>query len=138
MFEVKFMKKYHVALVVLMSLTVISPSVAFAGDDGPALSFNKPDAYQNVNSSIELLATWARGEYAEHQGEGLFARYPDDGAVINATNALVNELKLLAARARGGGDEAKARAYLFSAEATARYAAQMPHLLEDRLAEQEK
>jgi len=127
------MKKYYIVFAILTSLNIISPSMASADDEGPELSFNKPDAYQVVNGSIELLTTWARGEYAEHEGEGLFARYPQDGAVISETINLVHELQQLAKKARSKGDETKARAYLFSAEATARYAAQMPHLLEDRI-----
>lgn len=132
------MFKCNHAFAILMALSIIILPVANADDVGPALSFSKLDSYHSVNSSIETLTTWALGEYAEHEGEGLFARHPDDGAVISATIALVNELKQLAEKARAEGDETKARAYLFSAEATARYAAQMPHLLEDRLARQAK
>lgn len=128
------MKKYQVACAILMSLNVILQSLASADDEGLALSFNKPAAYQTVNGSIERLTAWARGEYTEHQNEGLFTRHPEDGAVISATIILVNELKQLAGTAKAKGDETKALAYLFSAEATARYAAQMPHLLESRIA----
>jgi len=130
--------KYRIALVILVSLNIISPSIASADDKGPELSFTKPDAYQTVNHSIELLTTWARGEYAEHKGEGLFVRHPEDGGVISATAALVGELQQLAKKASAEGDKTKAHAYLFSAEATARYAAQMPHLLEARIARQKK
>ena len=127
------MKKNYIVFAILASLNIISPSMASADDEGPELSFSKPDVDQAVNGSIELLTTWARGEYAEHEGEGLFARYPQDGTVISETINLVHELQQLAKKARSKGDETKARAYLFSAEATARYAAQMPHLLEDRI-----
>ncbi|MBL1261051.1 MAG: hypothetical protein COB33_011025 [Thiotrichaceae bacterium] len=126
-----------IAAFVGASLVSIIP-VALAESEEGTLSFSKQDAYHSVNNSIEMLTTWARGEYAEHEGEGLFTRHPEDGSVISATIALVNELKQLAAKARAEGDEMKARAYLFSAEATARYAAQMPHLLEDRLAKNAK
>lgn len=127
------MIKRNSAFSILITLCVFVFPAANASDEGPVLSFSQKDAYFSVNKSIELLTTWARGEYAEHEGEGLFKRYPEDGGVIQTTITLVSELKQLAMKARAEGNETKARAYLFSAEATARYSAQMSHLLEDRI-----
>jgi len=129
------MIKVNITFAILLAVIVFALPIANAGagEEGSALSFSNLDAYNSVYSSVETLTTWAQGEYAEHENEGLFMRYPEDGGVISTTIALVNELKQLAIKARAEGDETKARAYLFSAEATANYAAQMPHLLEDRI-----
>ena len=113
-------------------ICVIAP-LSYADEAGPAPSFGDADAYAVVEKSVESLTAWAQGEYAEHDFEGLFTRQPKDGSVIKATISLANEFRLLAKQARLNGDTVKADAYLFSAEATARYAAQMPHLLEQRL-----
>ena len=66
------MSKKIVLFATLLTVGVISIAVTNADDEGPALSFNKQDAYQSIDHSIEIFTDWARGEYAEHMGEGLF------------------------------------------------------------------
>ncbi len=109
---------------------------AFANEKNSLLIFSKPSAYESVAESIESLSIWAKSEYQEHESEGLFKKYPNDGLVITETLNLTEVLKKLAAKAMRNGDDAKAKAYLFSAEATANYAANMPHMLEERLEKQ--
>ena len=125
------MKSRYLIYILLVSFNVIFVSAANADDEGPALSFSQPDTYNVVAKSVKMLSTWAQGEYVEHQS--LFTKHPKDNAVILATMALVKELTQLSKKAKASGDEHKALAYLFSAEATARYAAILPHLLEERI-----
>ena len=122
--------KTKLFIATVMASSLLS-SVSQAEDEGPALSYGKQDAHGVVSHTIDTLVTWARGEYAEHDGEGLFERFPQEGALIRATIELAQQLKRDAANS---ADRAQAQAMLFAAEATARYAAAMPHLLEDRLA----
>jgi len=118
----------------LIGASLLFAANAHAGGEGPDLSFGQLAPYQKVTDSVDNLSIWADGEYVEHEGEGLFKRYPEDGLVIRTTLALANELKQQAAQTK---DAHKARALLFAAEATALYAAKMPHLLEARIAQQQ-
>ena len=132
------MCKKNILFAAILALGVTSFTISYADDEGPALSFNKPDVYTSIDHSIEIFSDWARGEYAEHHGEGLFDKHSEDGEVIKDTLSVVDELKKLAAQAESRGDVAMAHAYLFSAEATARYAAVMPHMLEARISHHDK
>lgn len=122
------MKTTLFAMVVTALASVSAGS--WADDGGIAMSYGKPNTHEAVGKTIDLMVIWAEGEFAEHQGEGLFKRFPDEGLMIRATIDLARQLKDEAANASDG---AKAQALMYAAEATARYAAQMPHLLEDRL-----
>ena len=121
-------------LFTLACLLISSPTIA--DDSAPTLSYGQIDAYQRVNSSVDTLVSWADGEFLEHQQEGLFQQYPEEGRIIKTTLSLATELRQQATQAAASGDTSRASALLFAAEATALYAAQMPHLLEDRLAQQ--
>ena len=118
-------------LAAIVTATSLMTGISQADDEGPALSYGKHNADEKVSSTIDMLVTWAEGEYAEHQGEGLFERHPQEGALIRATIDLAKQLKQ---DATATSDSTHAKAMLYAAEAAARYAAQMPHLLEDRLA----
>jgi len=121
-------------LLTVSLLAMFAFSTNAAADNAPSLlSFNQPDVYKAVSNNIETLSNWARSEYIEHESEELFRKYPNDGQIIGETLTLVNELKKLAQKANAEGKHAKAKAYLFSAETTANYAANMPHMLEARL-----
>jgi len=126
---------FHIK-VLLMSMCLL-PFFAQASGAGPLPSFSQVAGYESIHENIDSLSMWAQGEYAEHEGEGLFDTHPNDGAVIKATLVLVEELKQQAERAKVRGEIDKANALLLSAEATARYAAQMPHLLEKRITVEE-
>jgi len=96
-------------------------------------SYQQAHNYQSVKQSVMSLYQWAQGEYAEHQTEGLFSQYPSDGEVITTTLQVVTDLLAQAELALQAGDTVKASALLYSAEATAYYAAKMPHMLESRV-----
>ncbi len=120
-------------LVLFMNSLIISG--AHADDDGPQLSFAQQDAYSEVAKSVDMLTAWAKGEYVEHKS--IFSKHPKDDAVIKATIELIEEFRQLSKKAKKAGDNNKALAYLFSAEATAHYAARMPHMLEERIEHKE-
>jgi len=133
------MKKNKLTASILILMTGLTCSnLALAKEENTLLTFSKPNAYESVTESIDSLSVWAKSEYLEHESEGLFEKHPNDGNVIKETLSLTKELKKLAAKAKADGNYAKAKAYLFSAEATANYAASMPHMLEDRLEKQAK
>ncbi|MDH5301703.1 MAG: hypothetical protein OEW58_10110 [Gammaproteobacteria bacterium] len=123
------MKLTHLAI----CASLIATPCAYAENTNPDFSYGKADAYQRVSQAVDSLSQWADGEYQEHELEGLFQRYPQDALVIKSTLDLVNQLKQQATQAQADGDQTRASALLFAAEATALYAANMPHLLEKRL-----
>lgn len=98
-----------------------------------ALSFANKDADSEVAESIAAMQAWAEGEYEEHKGEGLFTKHPSEGQLIQDMLAVSKELLAKAEAAKTAGDTAKSHAYYYSAEATAQYAARMPHMLEHRI-----
>ncbi len=106
---------------------------ARAGDEGPPLAYLQGLTPQKMNRHFDALLAWAAGELAEHGGEGVFADHPGEKAVIEEMLVLARHLMEQSRQAKAQGDAARARALAYSAEATARYAARMPHLLEDRL-----
>jgi len=126
-------KKQITSLTLLIGLGSITP--AFAYEDMPAPSFVDTDANSAVTYAIDTMTSWAAAEYTEHEQEGLFKRYPEDGQITQATIAIAKELKQKAETANKAGETIKARSYYFAAEAAARYAVQMPHMLEDRVKE---
>ncbi len=106
-------------------------TTAFADEEGPAFSFEQSNAYDDIEKNVDMLTVWAKGEYIEHKA--VFEKHPEDDSIINATIALVEELKQRSKQAKKAGEQNKAQAYMLSAEATARYAAKMPHMLEERI-----
>lgn len=114
-------------------LSGVLVGIAQAGDDGVAMSYAGKNADSVVTEAVVSMQDWAKGEYDEHKGEGLFEKYPAEGQLILDMMALSKELQGKAEQAKKANDMPKARAYYFSAEATAHYAARMPHMLEDRL-----
>jgi len=123
------MKKIVFAALVL---GVIGASPAALADEGLPLSYTERDANERVAENVTAMQAWAEGEYAEHELEGLFKKYPQDGKLLLEMAAVSKELQAKAEAARQAGELDKARAYYYSAEATAQYAAHMPHMLEQR------
>ncbi len=119
---------------IFMCFLFTNIGIAHADDEGPNLSYTKTNPHDEVSTAIDNLTAWAEGELAEHEMEGLFGAYPDEQKLIRQTIDLAKQLKQQADRAKNQGDQLKARTFYYSAEATARYAANMPHMLEARLA----
>lgn len=126
----------YLALGALIGAGMIALSVH--ADNQGALSYSQVDADNKITGAVSSLQGWAEGEYQEHEAEGLFEKHPAEGRLIRNMIALSQELQAKAVAAKAAGDADKARAYYFSAEATAHYAATMPHLLEERLAQQKR
>lgn len=114
-------------------------STALADDDEslPPFTYGSMENYQKVAAIADSYLKMADGELAEHELEGLFKDRPDDQKLIRAMIAEAQALLQQGQQAEKAGDAFKAQIYYHSAEATAYYAAYMPHLLESRL-EQEK
>ena len=111
---------------------------AYADDEMPALSYAQDAPDEKVQARLDGLIAWAKGELAEHVGEGLFNGHSEEKRLIQGMIDWAEELRRQAAAASKRGDHNTARIRLFSAEATARYAALMPHLLEDRLGHEDE
>ncbi|MEW6353924.1 MAG: hypothetical protein AB1469_06475 [Pseudomonadota bacterium] len=124
------MRRFGLALVIAGA---VAATAAYAEEEGMALSFADKEGGSKVAESIAAMQAWAEGEYAEHEAEGLFKKHSAEGRLIKDMLALSRELQAQGEALKQAGDAAKARAYFFSAEATARYAAQMPHMLERRV-----
>lgn len=127
------MKHFVLALALLTGIVVVASAPARAAEEAMALSFVDKDADSKVAEAIAAMQAWAEGEYEEHKGEGLFTKHPAEGQLIQDMLAVSKELQAKAEAAKTAGDTAKSRAYYFSAEATAQYAARMPHMLEHRI-----
>lgn len=127
------MKHFVLALALLTGTVVVASAPARAAEEGMALSFVDKDADSKVAEAIAAMQAWAEGEYEEHKGEGLFTKHPAEGQLIQDMLAVSRELQAKAEAAKTAGDTAKSRAYYYSAEATAQYAARMPHILEHRI-----
>lgn len=118
----------------VLALALVASAVAtHAAEEGMGLSFAGKEAGSKVVESIEATQAWAEGEYEEHKGEGLFIKHPAEGQLIQDMLAVSKELQTKAEAANSAGDTAKSRAYYYSAEAAAQYAARMPHMLEQRI-----
>lgn len=118
---------------VIAFFAIFSTFDVLASDAERQWVFSNVMAYQEVENTASALFTWAEAEYQEHENEGLFVRFPQDGKTIKATLDLAKVLKKRAAQVKATGDTAGSNALLFAAEATAYYATKMPHLLEDRI-----
>jgi hypothetical protein len=127
------MKHFVLALALLSGTVAVATTPTRAAEEGMALSFANKDADSEVAESIAAMQAWAEGEYEEHKGEGLFTKHPSEGQLIQDMLAVSKELLAKAEAAKTAGDTAKSHAYYYSAEATAQYAARMPHMLEHRI-----
>ncbi|MEO5574365.1 MAG: hypothetical protein ABIR48_07790 [Gammaproteobacteria bacterium] len=126
------MKRIALAVALLSSVVGANLSPAFAEEEGMALSYAGRDADAKIAENVSAMQAWAEGEYQEHEGEGLFKKYPSEGKLMTEMATISKELQAKAEAAKQAGEPDKARAYYFSAEATAQYAARMPHMLEHR------
>lgn len=117
----------------VMLLGSLITGVALAEGDDAVLSYADKNPDSKMAAAVVSMQEWATSEYEEHKGEGLFQKYPADGQLILDMLAVSKEMQTKADAAKKANDMGKARAYYFSAEATAHYAARMPHLLEARV-----
>ncbi len=131
------MKKQILTLALAATLA-LPAAYAYADDEMPVLSYAQESPDEKAQARLDGLIAWAKGELAEHVGEGLFNGRAEDKRLIQGMIDWAEELRRQAAAASRKGDHNTARIRLFSAEATARYAAQMPHLLEDRLGHEDE
>ncbi len=128
------MKNIALILVLLSGFMSVATTPALADQsEGAQWAYASKDADGKLTETIAGKQDWAKGEYEEHNAEGLFKKYPADGQLILDMIAVSKELQEKAEAATKVGDVAKARAYNFSAEAAAQYAAGMPHMLEARV-----
>lgn len=121
------------ALFMVLFYSAIINSSAFAEEEGMVLSYAQVDADKKIAETVDAMQAWAEGEYREHEGEGLFKKYPKEGLLLQEMTKVAKQLQVKAEAAKQAGELDKARAYYFSAEATAQYVARMPHMLEQRL-----
>jgi hypothetical protein len=126
--------KHSIRTVILLGSLIAGAAVA--EEDGAVLSYAGKDPDSKMAEAALSMQDWATGEYEEHKTEGLFQKYPQDGQLILDMLAVSREMQSKADAAKKANDMAKARAYYFSAEATAHYAARMPHLLESRVSKE--
>ncbi|MFQ5486923.1 MAG: hypothetical protein ACE5ET_00570 [Gammaproteobacteria bacterium] len=127
--------KSSLKTIALTVVLICTPLAAGAEESGPAFSYSLQRTVQEMPQQIDNLLAWARGELAEHTGEGLFEQHAEERQVIEEIIKLAASLQKQAKTAWDSGEKSKGRALYYAAEATARYAAQMPHMLEDRLEE---
>lgn len=121
----------------LFGLALIA--AAQADEDDPAIPYSY--ALENpataVLDTIPGLIIWAEAELAEHQGEGLYRGLAIDEANTQTMITLAKEFQARGKLLMENGDSDKAMPQFLAAEAIARYAAQMPHLLEARVFDDE-
>lgn len=113
----------------------LSGTASHADEENIDFSYAKNATTAQLTQTVEGLSAWARGELAEHEMEGLFKNQADEQAIIKQSIELAAQLLAQAQEAEKQGDTVGARTHYYAAEAVARYAAHMPHLLEDRLAD---
>jgi hypothetical protein len=127
------MKHIALAVAILSSVMGATLSLALAEEEGIALSYTERDVDSKIAGNVSAMQAWAEGEYQEHEGEGLFKKYPKEGQLLLEMAKVSRELQAKAEAAKQAGELDKARAYYFSAEASSQYAARMPHMLEHSL-----
>lgn len=106
---------------------------ALAHDAGPPPAYIDARPDKAVLEQIDNLILWAESELAEHDGEGLYKGHAEEKTLVLSMIERARALRSTGDEAARAGRKTEALSYYFAAEATARYAAQMPHLLEDRL-----
>jgi len=125
--------KPSIATITLALALICIPLIAGADESGPAFSYSLPRSAQEMPQQIDNLLAWAKGELAEHIGEGLFEHHAGERRGIEEMIKLAASLQQQAKAAWESGEKSRGRALYYAAEAAARYAASMPHMLEDRL-----
>ena len=126
------MKHVAVKFLFCMAMLTLGLASAHAKEEGPPLSYTTKNPDGEMAESVSTLLGWAHGEMEEHDGEGLFKKYPADRQLILDMLALAKELQDKATAEQKAGDAAQARLNYHAAEAIANYAARMPHMLEQR------
>jgi len=119
--------------ILLVSTLLILAQPSSASDDGPEKSYASNDYEHQVIKTVDGLIAWAKGELAEHDGEGLYKPHPEQ---LILTQGMIDQAIALVKKAKSAskaGNNVQAQIYYLSAESTARYAASMPHMLEARL-----
>ena len=123
----------HVTKILLASTLLMTTQLVSASEAGPAKSYAANDYEQQVIKTVDGLIAWAKGELAEHDGEGLYKPRPEQ---LSLTKGMIDQAVALVKKAEAAskaGNNVQAQVYYLSAESTARYAASMPHMLEARL-----
>ncbi len=126
-----------ISLGLIANISANAESTPHADDDDPILpySYSAEDPGKAAVETVPGLIIWAEAELAEHQGEGLYKDLAVDEANTQAMIALAKEFEARGKLLVENGDSDKALAQFLAAEAIARYAAEMPHLLEARVHE---
>lgn len=125
--------KSSIAKTTILTLALICcPLSAGAEESGPPFSYRSEYSAQEMSRQIDNLLAWAKGELAEHTGEGLFEDRIEEKHMIEEMIKLAASLEQQANAAWDNGEKSRGRALYYAAEATARYAANMPHMLEDQ------
>ncbi|MBL4851751.1 MAG: hypothetical protein JKY90_05660 [Gammaproteobacteria bacterium] len=104
-----------------------------ADDSALAFSYAEKNPAKAVVETVPGLIIWAEAELAEHQGEGLYKGLAIDEANTQTMIFIAKELEAKGKLLVENGDINKALPQFLAAEAVVRYAAAMPHLLEDRV-----
>ncbi len=122
-----------IAFFALSSITTLQ-----ADDSGLAFSYSEENPAKAVIETVPGIIIWAEAELAEHQGEGLYKNKAIDEANTQTMIILAKEFAAKGKLLVENGDTDKAIPQFLAAEAIARYAAAMPHLLEDRVLDAEE
>lgn len=122
-----------IALFALSNITTLQ-----ADDSGLAFSYSEDNPATAVIETVPGIIIWAEAELAEHQGEGLYKDLAIDEANTQTMITLAKEFEAKGKLLVENGDADKAIPQFLAAEAIARYAAAMPHLLEDRVLDGEE
>jgi hypothetical protein len=122
-----------IAFFALSSITTLQ-----ADDSGLAFSYSEENPAKAVIETVPGIIIWAEAELAEHQGEGLYKDFAIDEANTQTMIILAKEFEAKGKLLVENGDTDKAIPQFLAAEAIARYAAAMPHLLEDRVLDGEE
>ena len=126
---------FSVALVVNAN----AETTPHADEDDPVLpyAYSEENPAKAVRETVPGLIIWAEAELAEHQGEGLYEELAIDEANTQTMISLAKEFQARGKLLLENGDNDKALPQFLAAEAIARYAAEMPHLLEARVLDDE-
>lgn len=123
----------------LITLLALGPISALHADElDLAFSYSEDNPATAVVETVPGLIIWAEAELAEHQGEGLYKDFAVDEANTQTMITLAKEFEAKGKLLVENGDADKAIPQFLAAEAIARYAAAMPHLLEDRVLDGEE
>ena len=104
-----------------------------ADDNTLPFSYAEGNPAKAVVETVPGIIIWAQAELAEHRGEGLYKNLAIDEANTQTMIIIAKELEAKGKLLLEHGEANKALPQFLAAEAVARYAAAMPHLLEDRV-----